>query len=245
MSPALAAQDIPILVYHRFSPDTAGTTTVKTATLQAQLDWLTTHQYHIVRLRDALAYLCAGQPMPEPRAVVITADDGHESVYTQLFPIIRKDRLPVTLFIYPSAISNASYALTWTQLQIMARSGLVDVESHTYWHPNFNNERARLTPAEYRAFVAFQLERPRKVLQERLGVKADLLAWPFGIHNAYLEQAAQQAGYRAAFAYSGGPARPGCDPFAIPRIPVSDEDRNGRFAALLTPEHGKVSGRHE
>jgi peptidoglycan/xylan/chitin deacetylase (PgdA/CDA1 family) len=44
--------------------------------------------------------------------VAITVDDGHLSVYTELYPLILKHRPPVTLFIYPSAISNASYALT-------------------------------------------------------------------------------------------------------------------------------------
>jgi hypothetical protein len=70
--------------------------------------------------------------------VAITVDDGHRSVYTDLYPRIVRLRQPVTLFIYPSAISNAPYALTWAKLSEMARSGLVDEQSHTYWHPNFH-----------------------------------------------------------------------------------------------------------
>lgn len=245
MPASLAAQEIAILVYHRFSPNVPGSTTVRTSTFISQLDWLATHRYHVVRLSNALPYLCEDRRMPETRSVVITVDDGHESVYTQLFPIILKDHLPVTLFIYPSAISHASYALTWTQLATMMRSGLVDVESHTYWHPNFDHERARLAPAQYRAFVDFQLQESKKILQTKLGVKVDLLAWPYGIYNPYLEHAAQQAGYSAAFAFSGGTVRAGCDRFAIPRIPVSDADRNERFGALLTSEHSKRSARRE
>jgi Polysaccharide deacetylase len=50
----------------------------------------------------------------------------------------------VTLFVYPSAVSNAAYALTWEQLRELQATGLVDIQSHTYWHPNFREEKRRL-----------------------------------------------------------------------------------------------------
>jgi peptidoglycan/xylan/chitin deacetylase (PgdA/CDA1 family) len=239
LAPGLAAaqapQSVAVLVYHRFDPLTAAPTTVKTATFQSQLAWLAQHHYQIIPLRSALAVLNGAAPGQPGPAVVITADDGHKSVYTEMFPLIRKYGAPVTLFIYPSAISNASYALTWEQLKEMEASGLVDVESHTYWHPNFRTERRRRTAADYQAFVDFQLLRSKAALQTRLGKPVDLLAWPFGIVDAELEAAAKRAGYVAAFAYTGGPAAPGDDLLALPRIPVADSDRGDRFGALLKP----------
>jgi peptidoglycan/xylan/chitin deacetylase (PgdA/CDA1 family) len=109
--------------------------------------------------------------------VVITVDDGHRSVYTDLFPPVRQWRCPVTLFIYPSAISNASYALTWEQLVGIKASGLADVQSHAFWHPNSSVERKRLSPEAYRRFVHDQLARSKAILEQRLGSKVDLLAW--------------------------------------------------------------------
>ena len=35
---------------------------------------------------------------------------------------------------------------TWAQLAEMKASGLVDIQSHTFWHPNFNVEKKRLAP---------------------------------------------------------------------------------------------------
>ena len=139
----------------------------------------------------------------------------------------------MTLFIYPSAISNASYALTWTELAEMVKSGLVDVQSHTYWHPDFRVEKARRTPQDYRAFVDFQLERSKSVLERRLGVSVDMLAWPYGIVNPALEAAAKRAGYAFAVAYAGGPGHRGVDLYAIPRIPVPQRAQGKAFAALL------------
>jgi peptidoglycan/xylan/chitin deacetylase (PgdA/CDA1 family) len=34
------------------------------------------------------------------RSVVITVDDGHRSVYTHMFPLVKQYRVPVTLFVH-------------------------------------------------------------------------------------------------------------------------------------------------
>ncbi|MEN2789545.1 polysaccharide deacetylase family protein [Sphingomonas oligophenolica] len=232
---ALAARvpgAIPILAYHRFDPAIAGPTTITVRTFETQLSQLAETGYRVTGLRDAAAAL-RRPGAGAPSQAVITVDDGHRSVYTVLFPLIRKHRVPVTLFIYPSAISNADYAMTWDQLREIAASGLVEVQSHTYWHPNFNAERRRRSPTDYRAFVDDQLQRSKAVIEARLRNRVDMLAWPFGIVDAELEAAARKAGYTVALAYEGGPAAPGADLLALPRIPVSDADRGARFDRLI------------
>ncbi|WP_348268739.1 polysaccharide deacetylase family protein [Edaphobacter paludis] len=228
----IKAQEFPILVYHRFDSAMPGLTTVRTSTFELQLEWLEDHHYQILSLRTVTDKLRTMRDTNAP-AVAITVDDGHRSIYAEMFPLILKHHIPVTLFIYPSVISNASYALTWEQIRQMKRSGLVDVQSHTLWHPNFRKERARLSDAEYEAFVIKQLTRSKDILSSRLGGQIDSLAWPFGIHNSYLENAAQRAGYKTAFALGGAPARAGGNMLAIPRIPVSDNDTGARFYRLL------------
>lgn len=232
-APGTSTEGIPILVYHRFDPSKPGSTTVRTSVFKAQLEWLDSHHIRVVKLDAVVDALRGVGPAVKTPAVVLSVDDGNRSVYTEMFPIIHKYRLHVTLFIYPSAISNASYALTWKQLREMQASGLVEVQSHTYWHPNFRQEKARRTPAGYRDFVDYQLVHSRRTLESRLGAKVDLLAWPYGIFDPQLEHAAARTGYVAAFAYAGGASHPGVDMFAIPRIPVSDQDSGTRFGALL------------
>lgn len=240
--PQATAGRVAILAYHRFDPAVAGPTTVTVVAFEEQLAWLAAHHLRIVTLRAALAGLMNGEPGLQTTAVAITADDGHESVYTVLFPMILRAKIPVTLFIYPSAISNASYALTWPQLKEMQASGLVGVESHTYWHPNFNTERRRRSPADYQAFVDNQLTHSKAVIEKRLGRPVDLLAWPYGIFNSDLEAAAKRAGYLAAFAFGGGPAAHGDDVLALPRIPITDVDRGARFGAMLTSRGQRSQG---
>ena len=228
-----------ILVYHRFGP-AAGATTVSDAVLDEQLAWLASHA-RVAPLREVLDGLRDASAPTRP-CVAITADDGHRSIYTDLYPRIRRFRLPVTLFIYPSAISNASYALTWQELGEMAASGLVDVQSHTVWHPNFHQEKARRSPADYHDFVALQLGRSRQIIEAKLGRTVDMLAWPFGIDDTELNATATAAGYRAGFVLGNRIALSGQDALALPRIWISDGDRSARLAALVGPACGETRG---
>lgn len=95
------------------------------------------------------------------RWVALAADDAHRSVYTEAFPLLTKYRMPMTVFAYPSAVSNASYAMTWEQLRKLLASGLCDVQSHTYGHPNFKKEREKLPAAEFDKLVRLQLSRSK------------------------------------------------------------------------------------
>ena len=225
-----------ILLYHRFGPLAKDPMTVRRGTFRSQLDYLKQHGYPIIPLATLVSYLLGRGPEPPARAVIITADDGHESVFTEMLPLVREYHVPVTLFIYPSAISNASYALTWDQLAALNRTGLFDIQSHTYWHPNFNTERRRLSSAAYRAFVTMQLVKPRTVLREKLGIDADLLAWPFGIYDDELIAMARESGYMAGFTLERRLVTPRDQIMALPRLLISDSASGRAFASMLPQE---------
>jgi peptidoglycan/xylan/chitin deacetylase (PgdA/CDA1 family) len=218
--PALAKPEelrVPILVYHRFDAQTPGPMTLTTAVFESQLQILCAKGYQVIPLRALVNYLLGQGPAPAPGSVVITADDGHKSVYSLMRPLVEKFRAPVTLFIYPSAISNASYALNWPQLQELKNTGLFDIQSHTYWHPNFNTERKRHSPSAYEQFVIFQLTQSKAALESRLGGRVDLLAWPFGICDNDLMRMAATSGYIAGFTIERRPVRQS-DPILALRV---------------------------
>ena len=216
---------VAVLAYHRFSETAADDfMTVRVATFEAQLSFLRAHGYRIVALRDIVNWLTEPEATLPAKAVALTIDDGHQSVYDVLMPIAVREHLPCTLFIYPSAISNASYALTWTQLTQLRQTGLFDVQSHTYWHPNFNVERARRTPSDFRSFAAKQLVESRERIEAKLGLQVDLLAWPFGIVDTELISMASSAGYRAAFTISGRLIDRHSPLLSVPRLLITDAD---------------------
>jgi len=224
---------VPVLVYHRFHPAVSGPTTVTVATFESQLKTIREAGGNIVPLRTLVEHLMNGKP-PLPRhPVVITADDGHVSVYTELYPIILREKISVTLFLYPSVVSREDYALTWEQIRRMMSSGLVEVQSHSYWHPNFKVEKRRLDAQQYAAFVDDQLRRSRLVLQSELGARVDMLAWPFGIVDDELIEAARRAGYIAAFTIERRVVTRQERMMALPRFMIVESDRGRALERLL------------
>ena len=236
---------VPILAYHRFGPTRADSMTVTTKVFEAQMQWLKDNGYTVIPLRTLVNYLLGKGPAPAPKSVVITADDGHKSVYTEMLPIVRKFNIPVTLFLYPSCLSNASYALTYEQVKEMQQTGLFDVQSHTFWHPNFKREKKRLKPAEYQKFVETQLVKSKMVLDKRLGTNIDLLAWPFGIYDDYLEAEAQKAGYVAAFSIDRRNASKSEKIMEEPRYLMENSDDVKGFAAIVSGRAAERKGTHK
>ncbi len=232
-----------ILVYHRFGPIVADSMTVTTSVFEWQLKYLREHSYTVVPLSDVVKFVKGHGHLP-PRAVAITADDGHRTVFTIMKPMVERERIPVTLFIYPSAISNASYAMTWDQLVALKATGLFSIQSHSYWHPNFHTEKKRLPAAEYGEFVQNQLTKPRQILERRLGSRADMLAWPFGIYDDELITAAVKAGYVAAFTIDRRSVSASDNVMALPRYLVTDHDRGSAFAAMLSGKDTRAAATH-
>ena len=104
-SPALTAEgfNVPILLYHRFGPVKTDDMTVTTAVFANHLRYLQENGYTVIPLRRLIdRYRGTGAPLP-PKAVVIVADDAHRSVYSEMLPLVKQYRVPVTLFAYPSA----------------------------------------------------------------------------------------------------------------------------------------------
>ncbi len=190
---------VPILTYHNFNPTVPGSMTISPERFEGQLKWLKENGYTVIPLKDLVSYLQGKNISIPAKSVVITADDGWKSVYTYMLPLVQKYQIPVTLFIYPGTISHGANAMTWEQLKELQKTGLFDIQGHTYWHPNFKKEKKHRSLSSYQKLVHEQLFDSKEILEKKLGTKITLLAWPFGIYDDYLLQEAAKAGYAMAF----------------------------------------------
>jgi peptidoglycan/xylan/chitin deacetylase (PgdA/CDA1 family) len=234
-----ATAGVPILLYHRFGPVVSDTMTVTTPVFESHLQYLRDQGYTIIPLKLLVDHCLGKQPSLPARPVVVVVDDAHKSVYTDMIPLVTRYQFPMTLFVYPSAISNASYAMTWGQLREVGKTGRVDFQSHTYWHPNFRIDKKKLAPAEYESSVQNQLQKSKRVLEKELNVKVDLLAWPFGIYDDHLMKRARDAGYRAAFSIERRHASASDNIMALPRYLLNDKDRVKEFGRIVAnPSQG-------
>lgn len=177
------AQSVPILCYHRFGgPPTRMNITA--ARFEAQMQWLAAHHYQVVRLSDFAQFLAGRRALPR-RSVVITIDDGYESVYRQAFPVLRKFGFPATLFVYSDFIGSRD-GLSWPQMEEMQRSGLIDVQAHSKSHRNLVDRLAGESDAAYRQRIEMELRQPRLLIEKNLGTAGSRVtqyAYPYGDAN--------------------------------------------------------------
>ena len=225
--------NVPILLYHRFGPTVADSMTIKTPVFEEHLKYLRDNGFKVIPLRQLVDWYQKKGPPPPAKSVVIMADDGHKTVFNEMYPVVKKYNVPVTLFIYPSAISNAKYAMTWDQLRELKKSGLFDIQSHTYWHPNFKKDRKKMTPAEFEKSVDMQLVKSRTRLEKEMGGKVDMLAWPFGIYDDYLLKKAAAAGYVTTFTIERHHATSADTIMRLPRYLLINGDQGKGFAQIL------------
>lgn len=202
---ATRLQTVTVLCYHRFGAGNSKMI-VSPARFEEQLTFLADNGYHVVRLSDLQDFMAGERALPA-KSVVITFDDGYESVYRHAFPLLKKFNVPATLFVYSDFI-GAPDALTWPQFEALARSGLVDIQAHSKTHRNLTERRpGDETDEAHRRNVDLELRTPRAVLERRLaslGVQVRYFAYPFGSANDVVLDAMQRADYELGLTVTAG-----------------------------------------
>jgi hypothetical protein len=74
---------------------------------------------------------CPG--LRDKRHVVLTFDDGLDDLYSVVYPLLQKFRLTAVAYIVPGSIGKSGF-VTWSQIEEMHKSGLVDFQSHSMSH---------------------------------------------------------------------------------------------------------------
>lgn len=183
-------QTVPILCYHRFSKgsegrgSTASKMSVSAASFAAQLDWLERDGYHVISLAQLVGFMEGRQPLPK-RSVVITIDDGYESVQRLAVPLLRKHGFPATVFIYTDFIGAAD-AMSWAQLQDLVASGLIDVQAHSKTHRNLIDRETGESDERYWQMLDTEVRAPREAIERRLPGQVVHYAFPYGDANQAL-----------------------------------------------------------
>jgi peptidoglycan/xylan/chitin deacetylase (PgdA/CDA1 family) len=195
-------------------------TEITPAAFEAQMKELKDKGITVIPMQDLLAWKRGEKNIP-PRCAVITFDDGWKTQYDVAWPILKKFGYPVTLFIYTEGVRGGSLgggeAITWEQLADMRDNG-VDIEAHSATHqdlreghtvtviePGGKRTRKKLTGADYEKWVRNEVVGCKELLEQRLGIKVNCFAVPFGNYNEHVKELARNAGYEAMFTVYGQP----------------------------------------
>jgi peptidoglycan/xylan/chitin deacetylase (PgdA/CDA1 family) len=210
---AMAAESGVVLLYHKFGEENSPGTNIPLATFDAHIKELTSGRYHVMPLDEMLSAIMEKRPLPD-RAVAITIDDGHPSIYTRAWPRLKAAKLPFTVFVMTTPIdAHNRSAMTWDQLREMAKGGAT-IAAHSATHPHM----VEMDDDQARAELALSNKR----IAEEIGKAPTIFSYPYGEVSAHLMGLVKQAGYKFAVAEQSGAVGRTTDPFHVPRFPVSD-----------------------
>lgn len=230
---ATGVQTVPILCYHRIGPGPSKMT-VAAARFESQLEWLAANGWHVVRLSDLLEFMAGRKALPR-RSVVITFDDGYESVYRHAFALLKKHGVPATLFVY-SDFLGAGAALSWPQLNEMTRSGLVDVQAHSKSHRNLTERGPEESDAAYRHRLDVEFRQPRVAIERGLGAAGQRVrhfAYPYGDANQAVIEALLRNGYDLGLTVNPGGNPFYASPWLLRRVMIYGDHDLQDFQARL------------
>ncbi len=231
-------QTVPILCYHRFG-GASGKMSVSPANFAAQLDWLARNDYRVIRLSQLLGFLQGREALPK-RSVVITMDDGYESVHRYALPQLRKHGFPATLFVYSDFI-GAGDGLNWSQLTELKASGLVDIQAHSKTHRNLIERLPGETDEQYRQSIDIEARAPRELLERRLSSPVRQYAYPFGDANEAVLDALMRQQYQLAVTVTPGGNAFFAMPLMLRRTMIFGDMDMEAFKAKLQISRGGVA----
>jgi len=210
-----------ILCYHSVEPGWVSPLAVDPEVFERQCQWLARHR-RVVPLAEAVALLDGRHRLP-PKVCALTFDDGFAGVYEHAFPILRRYGLPFTVFVVAETLTEAGRAVDWvdtpppypmrtlTAEQVLElQDAGVTIGSHSYSHAVLTT----LSPEE----CENDLRRSRELLEEMLGRPVPYLAYPRGLHDAGVREAAARAGFERSFTLPDTPEPLG--PQSVPRAGI-------------------------
>lgn len=187
---------VPVLLYHGILSKTDGKN-VDLSTFEDQMFTLKKAGYQTVSLDDFYQFLKGERDLPE-KSFVLTFDDGRKDSVYPVNPILEALGYKAVMFVITanSLIDKTSFHVSTSELDQMNKSGLWDIEIHTknghhdypidsnssghfYTNRLWINNRLE-TMVEYILRVKKDLSEAKSDLSNKLGVKADSFAFPYG-----------------------------------------------------------------
>lgn len=213
VSAAARSVCVPVVMYHHISENSARWSrwTISPAELEADLVYLREHGYTAVTVASLSAWAEGECPLPE-RPVLLTFDDGHESVYAYALPLLERYDMHAVVNVvgaYCDAYTEHedhtlgySY-LTWNEVAELAASGRFEIGSHSYdLHSNTVSRKGicRRDGEDrdtYRSLFLADTIANHERIYEATGAAPFIYAYPFGYTCDDADAVLSELGYTA------------------------------------------------
>ena len=214
-----------VLMYHDVSPEPQDSKSLSTAAFEKQLELMKANNFKWISMNEYRNFILHSAPVPD-NAVLLTFDDGYESLYSHAYPLLKRFEAPSAAFLIAGKVGERKGAFpkaTWDQVREMEQGG-IDFFSHTFdshryvptapgneelkpmlAKPRYLKKEKRMeTEAEYEERVTEDLRQANEILQRELGKPNYALAFPYGAHSQAVLDICKRLGIDITFTVRAG-----------------------------------------
>ena len=133
------------------------------------------------------------------RNLILTFDDGCESLYSNAFPILKKHGIKAVIYVVAKSIGARN--IVWEQnenkepLNILTKEQIIEMANYGIEIGSHLCDHVHLPQLTLDA-MKYELEESKRLLEKELGRKIYSVAYPFGSYNDNVLQIATEAGYQ-------------------------------------------------
>ena len=157
--------------------------------------------------------------------LLLTIDDAFSSFYLNAWPIIKKNKIPIILFVSTREVGKYGY-MTWDQIREIAASDLVTIGNHSHSHEyliDWDKKKIRE-----------DLEIAIKIFNKELGYSPNLFSYPFGEYSNILKKIVADLNFKFAFGQHSGVIDLYKSFLELPRFPINEKyGELKRFKSIL------------
>lgn len=218
--------NVPILLYHHIEDNHDDSRyRVSMADFRSQMNALHEMGYQTIPISLFLDALLEGAHLPE-KSVVITFDDGHQSVFDNAFPIMSEFGFAGVVYIVANRINDIPDFLNIQMLEDLIAAGW-EIGSHSYTHADLTKNHQ---------IASREIAYSKIDLEKALEVEIQTFAYPFGLMDAYLATKVSDYGYRAGMGLGTRTSHGNGTLFYLDRIEIYADVNLTDFQALFLEE---------
>lgn len=215
-------KDLSILYYHFIKAPSANTRIKGLYTTANHFDWqlrqLIKKGFNFVTFED----IVKGQYDVTKRNLILTFDDGCESIYFNAFPILKKYAIKAVIYIVAESIGKRN--IVWEQnenkepLNILSKEQIIEMANYGIEIGSHLCHHVHL-PQLSKKDMKYELFESKHMLEKELNQKIFSVAYPFGSYNTDVIETTVEAGYQFGVTTKTG-NNLSANNFELFRIPV-------------------------
>lgn len=206
---------LPILMYHGLIKNSKKQNKfmIDPKLFESDLKYIKEHNITTIFVKDLIDYVEGNAELPE-NCIIITFDDGYYNNYLYAYSLAKEYNSKIIISPIGKCLDeyskiddkheNYSY-LTWSQLDEMVKSGLVEVQNHSYdMHSKGKNyigckKKKNESLEKYKERFEKDIQKQQDLITKYTGTTPLAFAYPFGAFSDETPGILKEMGFKATF----------------------------------------------